>query len=84
MQSWGNKDDGDFEVIMDSMASLKLLWEAAAMPGGKRAWADMALEHSRTVARDLFRCVGAAAGHSSSTMQLRSKLGRAGLTLLLA
>lgn len=36
----------------------QIMWEAARLPGGKQEWADVALAHSRTVARELFRCVG--------------------------
>lgn len=55
IQSWNDKDKGEFEVIIDSMASLKLLWEAAALPGGRPEWAAAALRHARTVAAGLFR-----------------------------
>lgn len=46
---------GPAQVIMDSMAALKIMFEAAAMPGGEQRWADEALSHSRRVARELFR-----------------------------
>lgn len=39
------------------MASLKLLWDAARTPGGSSEWERVGLEHARTVARELFRCV---------------------------
>ena len=32
------------------------MWEAAQLPGGKQEWADIALQHSRTVTKELFRC----------------------------
>lgn len=56
MQSWKDMDgEAPFETIIDSMASLKIMWEAAAMPGGKQKWADIAMKHAKKVATEIFR-----------------------------
>ncbi|KAL4448133.1 hypothetical protein ABPG75_005352 [Micractinium tetrahymenae] len=58
IQSWNDIGDPEFDVIIDSMASLKIMFEAAAVPGGDPAWAGMALSHSRKVAEEHFRSDG--------------------------
>lgn len=55
IQSWNDIGDPEYEVIIDSTASLKIMWEAAKLPGGKQEWADIALQHMRTVTKELFR-----------------------------
>jgi hypothetical protein len=37
------------------MMNLPLLFAAAALPGGRRAWRDMAVSHARRTAKDFFR-----------------------------
>jgi len=33
----------------------QIMWEAAQLPGGKQEWADIALQHARTVTKELLR-----------------------------
>ena len=46
------------QVITDTMATMHLMVLASRMPGGKAEWADMALQHARTVAQNHFRQAG--------------------------
>ena len=45
----------------------QIMWEAAKLPGGKQEWADIALQHMRTVTKELFRCRPAAAAYRNGT-----------------
>lgn len=45
----------------------QIMWEAAKLPGGKQEWADIALQHMRTVTKELFRCRPAAAAYWNGT-----------------
>ena len=54
-RSWDAVNDPTrFQVIMDNMMNLELLFWASRN-GGDPAWADLATTHARTTARDFFR-----------------------------
>ena len=54
-RSWDERDDTKrFQVIMDNMMNLELMFWASAH-GGDPRWAQMAATHARTTARDFFR-----------------------------
>ncbi|MEJ2871718.1 glycoside hydrolase family 88 protein [Actinomycetospora sp. OC33-EN08] len=55
IRSWDARTDTTrYQVIMDNMMNLELLWWAA-QNGGDPAWATIATNHAKTTARDFFR-----------------------------
>ncbi|MCD2186091.1 LGFP repeat-containing protein [Actinomycetospora soli] len=58
IRSWDARTDTTkYQVIMDNMMNLELLWWAARN-GGDASWATMATNHAKTTARDFFRTDG--------------------------
>lgn len=58
IQSWGKIGDAKVQVIIDTMMNLKLLYEAAKLPGGKPEWATIATKHATTTTGLLVRSDG--------------------------
>ena len=58
IRSWDKIGTPKVRVIIDSMMNLRLLFEAARMTGGDKAWADMAVTHATTLANTLVRSNG--------------------------
>ncbi|KAL4448644.1 hypothetical protein ABPG75_005863 [Micractinium tetrahymenae] len=59
IRSWGSDLAArEFKVIIDNMMNLQLLFRAAALPGGKSAWCDIAAAHATTTSKVFFRSDG--------------------------
>lgn len=43
------------QVVIDNMMNLELLFVAAALPGGKSEWRDIAVAHASTASKVFFR-----------------------------
>ncbi|PSC67721.1 glucuronyl hydrolase [Micractinium conductrix] len=55
-RSWGKDLKRDeFQVVIDNMMNLELMWVASRLPGGKTSWRDMARSHARATAAHFFR-----------------------------
>jgi len=67
IKSWDTEGDDDkrgqwrFPVIVDNLMNLPLLHHAATLPGGDRAWADIATDHALTASRTNLRPDGSTA-----------------------
>lgn len=55
IRSWGKIGDADVQVIIDNMMNLKLLFEAAKLPGGDPKWKSIAIDHATTSAKTFVR-----------------------------
>jgi unsaturated chondroitin disaccharide hydrolase len=75
-RSWGAVNDPtSYQVIMDNMMNLELMFWAS-QHGGNPAWATEAATHARTTARDFFRADGGSyhvVNYNQKTGQVISK-----------
>src|ERR1700744_2940766 len=83
-RSWNNsasEPSTDFQVILDNMMNLDLLWWGSKQTGGSSSWYRMAVSHSNRTIKDFIRSDGSAYHeviYNSRTGAVQTKIGDSG------